>query len=203
MSRGTAYPGTGEELSLKAPAASERQLEFCPRYSQFLPSDWFSMLWRCGESVVAHHLLLLGIMCWFGEQDKDYLHCLQALNPSSSSFTLCVSPRVGTGKGVDDEQNKLLTPALQKSTASHTCHPAGRTKTQCHEKLQSRGNGQLSSDQSNVTRHIWCWIPVWMKQPEPLVHSQVAMEERLEWLCKGLLPSTTNSNLLFPCCENF
>lgn len=51
------------------------------------------------------------------------MHCLQALIPNSTFFSLCVSLRAGTGKGVDDERDKLLTPFLMQSTASHACHP--------------------------------------------------------------------------------
>lgn len=63
-----AYPGMGEELSLKAPAASKCQLGFCHGYSQFLPSDWFFcavQVWRMGgglpSSFTWHHVLVWGI----------------------------------------------------------------------------------------------------------------------------------------------
>lgn len=57
-SRGTANPGFSEELSLRAPSVSKRQLEFSGRYCQTLTSEWFSVLWRCGEPELAHRLLL-------------------------------------------------------------------------------------------------------------------------------------------------
>lgn len=150
MLRGMAYPGTGEELSLKDPAAvSKCQLEFRLRYSQFLSSDWFSVLWRCGLSVVAHHLLLLGITCWFGEQDKDDLCCFQALNPSSAFFSLCFCPGVGTGEGGDDEQDKLLTPALQKSKQAILIIQQGEQKYNAMKSCKAME--MVSSPQTRAT----------------------------------------------------
>lgn len=77
---------------------------------------------------------------------------------------------------------------------------------QKHHAMKScRAMETVSSPQTGATWQatFGAGLLYGLKKLEPLVHSQMDMQERLEWLCKGLLPSITNSNLLFPCCEKF
>lgn len=154
-------PGWVGTLS-ESSSSSKHQPEFCLRWRKFLPKDSFSVLWRCEELVVVYSHLLLGFVCWFGEQDKDHLQCFQALIPSSPFFSLCISleqdcSRQGCWWWAGQAANTISS----ESTASHTCHP----EEQSHNAVKSCRTMEIirSPQTGDITAYIWCQIPVWIE----------------------------------------
>ncbi|TRZ25436.1 hypothetical protein HGM15179_001495 [Zosterops borbonicus] len=91
--------------------------------------------WSKGQlkALFLEHELLSTVICWKGVPKVSHFisHPVKSLktfllNDTDKNLyynSLYNSLRAATGKGVDDEQDKLLTPFLLQSTAGHTCDP--------------------------------------------------------------------------------